>query len=88
MRPALSIAIAISISIVGCDDTTGVVPLAGVETAVVLNSIDLSITVFPVRSMPSMGPFPFRWQSHAMCRCSLREQASFRGAKRDYCDSR
>lgn len=48
LRPTLAIAIAIPIAIAACEDTAGVQPLTGVETAVVLNSIDLSITVFPV----------------------------------------
>jgi type IV secretory pathway protease TraF len=42
------LAIAIPLAIAGCDDTTGFEAVTGVETAVVLNSIDLSITVFPV----------------------------------------
>lgn len=52
VRPPLPIAIpvAIAIAVAGCDDSTGVVPVTGVETAVVLNSIDLSITIFPVDS--------------------------------------
>lgn len=32
----------------GCDDTTGVTTPAGVETAIVLNSVEISVTVFPV----------------------------------------
>jgi DNA-binding beta-propeller fold protein YncE len=48
VRRILAIAIAIPAAIAACDETTGVEPLTGVETAVVLNSIDLSITVFPV----------------------------------------
>jgi DNA-binding beta-propeller fold protein YncE len=55
MRPVRHrLAVALAIAIVGCDDTTGVVPVTGVEVAVALNSIDLSITVFPVDS-PSQG---------------------------------
>jgi hypothetical protein len=50
VRSPLVIAIVIPIVIASCDDTVGFEPLTGVETAVVVNSIDLSITVFPIDS--------------------------------------
>ncbi|MGD2216460.1 MAG: hypothetical protein PVJ64_06875 [Gemmatimonadales bacterium] len=50
LATALTIAIPMAIAVAGCEDSTGIETLPGVETAVVLNSIDLSITVFPVDS--------------------------------------
>ncbi|UCC71823.1 MAG: hypothetical protein JSV86_15820 [Gemmatimonadota bacterium] len=50
VRHQLALVLALAIPIAACDDTTGVAPMTGVETAVVLNSIDLSITVFPTDS--------------------------------------
>ena len=50
---ATAFAVAVALSSVACDDDspTGPVVPAGVETAVVVNSIDLSVTVIPVDSI-------------------------------------
>jgi hypothetical protein len=49
----IALAVALALGSVACDDDnpTGPVVPAGVETALVVNSIDLSVTVFPVDSI-------------------------------------
>jgi hypothetical protein len=51
MKMKMKLALALALALAACDDqTTGVNPTPGLETAVVVNSIDVSLTVFPVDS--------------------------------------